>query len=35
MDDVNVHVPLTEDILYIMDKIITFDKQIDKLKMGG
>lgn len=32
-DEVIIHEPLAEDILYIMDKIITFDKEIDKLKM--
>jgi hypothetical protein len=32
-DDVVIHDPLREDILYIMDKIITFDKEIDKMKM--
>jgi hypothetical protein len=31
-DSVLVHVPLPEDILYIMNKIITFDKKIEKLK---
>lgn len=31
-DEVLVHVPAPEDILYIMEKIIVFDKQIDKLK---
>lgn len=33
-DEVIVHTPPTDDILYIMDKIITFDKQIDKIKIG-
>lgn len=33
-DEVLVHVPHPENILYIMDKIITFDKRLDKLKMG-
>jgi hypothetical protein len=33
-DEVIIHIPQKEDILYIMDKIIVFDKQIDKLKMG-
>lgn len=33
-DEVTVYVPPTEDILYIMEKIITFDKQIDKIKIG-
>ena len=33
-DEVIVHNPPPDEILYIMDKIITFDKQIDKMKMG-
>lgn len=33
-DEILIHEPHVEDILYIMDKIIMFDKQIDKLKMG-
>lgn len=33
-DEVIVHKPLPEDIVYIMDKIIIFDKQIDKMKIG-
>jgi hypothetical protein len=33
-DEVVVHQPPSEDILYIMDKIIKFDRQIDKMKMG-
>jgi hypothetical protein len=33
-DEVIVHNPPPEDILYIMDKIVAFDKQIDKMKMG-
>jgi len=33
-DEVIVHKPQSEDILYIMDKIIMFDKQIDKMKIG-
>lgn len=33
-DEVVVHNPPPEDILYIMDKIILFDKQIDKMKTG-
>jgi hypothetical protein len=32
-DDVIIHEPVREDILYIMDKIITFDKEIEKLNM--
>jgi len=35
LDDVVIHVPTPEQILYIMDKIVIFDKQIDKIKMGG
>jgi hypothetical protein len=31
-DDVIQHEPIKEDILYIMDKIITFDKYIEKMK---
>ena len=34
-DEVFIHIPNAEDIVYIMDKIITFDKRIDKLKIGG
>ena len=34
-DNVLVHNPQPEDILRIMDKIITFDKVIDQLKSGG
>ena len=33
-DEILMHEPEREDILYIMDKIITFDKEIDKLKIG-
>jgi hypothetical protein len=33
-DEVLIHEPSPEDILYIMNKIIAFDKQIDKMKMG-
>ena len=33
-DEIVVHTPHPEDILYIMNKIILFDKQIDKMKMG-
>jgi len=33
-DEVRIHNPNREDILYIMDKIIIFDKEIDKLKMA-
>lgn len=33
-DEVNIYIPLPDDIVYIMDKIIMFDKQIDKMKIG-
>ena len=33
-DEVLIHVPAPEDILYIMEKIITFDKKIEQLKIG-
>ena len=33
-DEVNIYIPLPDDILYIMDKIIVFDKYIDKMKIG-
>lgn len=33
-DQVLVHVPQPEEILYIMDKIIVFDQRIEKLKIG-
>jgi hypothetical protein len=33
-DEVVVHEPPAEDILYIMDKVVKFDKEIDKLRMG-
>lgn len=33
-DEVLIHIPHSNDILYIMDKIIIFDKQIEKLKIG-
>lgn len=32
-DSIVVHNPAKEDILYIMDKIITFDKRIESLKL--
>ena len=32
-DEIVIHIPRVEDILYIMDKIVRFDKEIDKLKM--
>jgi hypothetical protein len=33
-DDVFIHVPDVDDILHIMDKIIVFDKRIEKIKIG-
>jgi len=33
-DDIIVHEPAPEDILNIMDKIMVFDKRIEKLKIG-
>lgn len=33
-DDMEVYIPDPEEILYVMDKIIIFDKQIDKMKIG-
>lgn len=33
-DEKVIHEPQVEDILYIMNKIIVFDKQIDKMKIG-
>jgi len=33
-DEVLIHIPVQEDILYIMNKIIVFDRQIDKMKVG-
>lgn len=33
-DEVLVHEPSREDISHIMDKIITFDKRIEKMKIG-
>lgn len=34
-NEILVHNPTVEDILPIMDKIITFDKLIDRMKMEG
>lgn len=34
-DEIIVHIPNPEDIMHIMDKIIIFDKRIDKIKMEG
>ncbi len=33
MDDILIHIPLQKDIQFIMDKIIFFDKKLEKLKM--
>lgn len=33
-DEVLIHEPPPEQILFIMDKIIVFDKQIEKMKAG-
>lgn len=33
-DEILIHEPIREDILYIMNKIIIFDKEIDKMKIG-
>ena len=33
-DEILIHTPASQDILYVMDKIIIFDKELDKLKMG-
>ena len=35
LDDVQIHLPEPEQILNIMDKIIRFDKAIEKTKIGG
>lgn len=35
LDDIQIHLPEPEQILNIMDKIIRFDKAIEKTKMGG
>ena len=34
-DEVLIHEPRPEDIMYIMDKIILFDKRIEKIKLEG
>lgn len=34
-DEVIIHEPDKETIMYIMDKIIMADKQLDKIKFGG
>ena len=34
-NEIVVHHPTADDILPIMDKIVTFDKIIEKLKMEG
>lgn len=33
-DDVQIYNPTLEEILFIMDRIVIFDKEIDKIKMG-
>jgi hypothetical protein len=33
-DEILIHTPPSQDILYVMDKIVIFDKELDKLKMG-
>lgn len=35
LDEVHIHIPEPEPIINIMDKIIRFDKAIDKTKIGG
>ena len=35
LDDVQLHIPEPEQVLNIMDKIIRFDKAIEKTKIGG
>lgn len=35
LDDVQIHIPEPEQVLNIMDKIIRFDKAIEKNKIGG
>lgn len=35
LDDIVVHQPMFEDIHYIMQKIIDFDKKIEKIKMSS
>ena len=34
-DDALVHIPESEEIFNVMDKIIQFDKKIEQLKIGG
>lgn len=34
-DEVLIHEPHPEDVMYIMDKIILFDKRIEKIKLEG
>lgn len=34
-DEILIHEPPVEEILYIMEKIIHFDRQIDQIKMEG
>lgn len=33
-NEVLIHKPAVDDLLFIMEKIIMFDKQLDKMKMG-
>lgn len=35
LDEVIVHIPVVSDIVAIMDKIITFDKRIEQIRIGG
>ncbi len=35
LDDIVIHQPMFEDIHYIMQKIIDFDKKIEKIKMSS
>jgi len=35
LDEVHIHIPEPEPIINIMDKIIRFDKAIEKTKIGG
>lgn len=34
-DEVKVHIPEPENVFYIMDKIVLFDKNIEQMKVGG
>jgi len=35
LDEVTIHIPESEEVFNIMDKIITFDKRIEQIKAGG